>query len=832
MKKQISEWDEKSLIRSLKHYLPLQAPLKDFVHHNTLHAFQDEPFFDALNRASKMLGYKTSLSLNAFRRKYKNGEISDEAVNYVITQAWGSEGFDICKHKMIEQSYDFAFHPLVGKMRASAKKLYQLDLDSRVHSRLFRMLGAYLDQGVSILPFPIIDISFLDAIREIERYSKSSIFQSERAKLLLQRKDLTMTYLLDIVVANPKLYSNYLFDQQFAHPGWSGMVSFVEDHPNALLDKRKISLEDLILFELLLEIDALETKFGSQWKALGHFENVQAEALYRKPVKSEYVEIMVLWQQALEENTYGQVINALQIPRKPQLTRSAVHSFQAFFCIDDRELSLRNYLQDLDSICQTFGTPGHFGLEFYFKPENGKFYTKLCPAPITPTVLIEEQESGVKLKEDIHFSKHTHGALGAAVLTHTIGLWSGLKLISGVFRPRHSAYATSSFQFMDPISQLTIDHAEDEGTKDNLQIGFNLEQMVDAVEGVLRSTGVTDLFAPLIYMVGHGASSVNNTYYAGYDCGACCGRPGSVNARLFSAMANKPEVRAQLLQKGIYIPNQTQFVGVLHDTTRDEVEFYDTDILHESNAEKHAANVKTFEKALELNALERSRRFISTSTSKNLKKVHKHVKMRAVTLYEPRPELNHATNCLCIIGTPSFNKNVFLDRRAFANSYDWEQDLEGTFLLSILKAVAPVCGGINLEYYFSRVDNEKLGAGSKLPHNVVGLNGVANGVDGDLRPGLPVQMTELHDPLRLLVVIEQMPDIVLEVVKRDSSTYQWFKNGWINLAVIHPITREAYRFSDGIMKHYEPFLSYKQPEKSVEELVLSSSQNLPIHRTL
>ena len=60
---------------------------------------------------------------------------------------------------------------------------------------------------------------------------------------------------------------------------------------------------------------------------------------------------------------------------------------------------------------------------------------------------------------------------------------------------------------------------------------------------------------------------------------------------------------------------------------------------------------------------------------------------------------------------------LFLDRRAFLNSYDPTQDDENsTSLTRLLQAAVPVCGGINLEYYFSYVDNPGFGCGTQLPH--------------------------------------------------------------------------------------------------------------------
>jgi uncharacterized protein YbcC (UPF0753/DUF2309 family) len=96
----------------------------------------------------------------------------------------------------------------------------------------------------------------------------------------------------------------------------------------------------------------------------------------------------------------------------------------------------------------------------------------------------------------------------------------------------------------------------------------------------------------------------------------------------------------------------------------------------------------------------------------------------------------------------------------------------------------PVCAGINLEYYFSRVDNQRFGAGSKLPLNLVGLHGVMSGSLSDLRTGLPRQMVEIHEPTRLPVVVFAPRQRVAEVVDRLPAVQRLVVGGWIRLAVI------------------------------------------------
>jgi uncharacterized protein YbcC (UPF0753/DUF2309 family) len=361
---------------------------------------------------------------------------------------------------------------------------------------------------------------------------------------------------------------------------------------------------------------------------------------------------------------------------------------------------------------------------------------------------------------------------------------------------------------MDGTTPLTVEAADPpvvEQVGDRLlQVGYTLDEMADRVEQVLRSIGLVERFAEVVYVIGHGASSVNNPHYAAYDCGACSGRPGSVNARVFCHMANHPAVRDRLAARGLALPATTRFVGGLYDTTRDDLVFFDEVRLDGALAARHRAHVRLLETTLARNAKERSRRFASIDSRQPAPRIHELVRRRSVSLFEPRPELNHATNALCVIGRRSLTRGLFLDRRSFMNSYDCRLDPTGEALLGILRAAAPVCGGINLEYFFSRTDNRILGAGTKLPHNVMGLIGVANGVDGDLRPGLPSQMIEVHEPVRLLMVIEHRPEVIRGVLDRAPEIDAWFALEWIHLVSVHPDTRAITVLRDGAFAPYEP----------------------------
>ena len=871
------KFDEDHVLHELKHNLPSQQALKDFIHHNSLHAFQHMKFYDAIFKASKIFGFQVHLQLQEYRQLYKSGRIREDVLQMVIANK--KEDVAGWEAKLLNKDYDTINHPRIGGLRRQWKEVYHIDLDNKVHPFLFRILCAFLDQGISIKSFPVPNKPFIESIKELERKSPVSFFKTRAIKQKFIAGDYSIAELLKKIVGKEEYFEQYLFDQQFAHHGWSGFVSAVEDNPQTLLDRKSITLKELVEFELLMELDALNASLKKGWQPLTTHSIIPPLDLFADVKRTELSEVIELWQDAFEWSYYDSVLKGILMTGpsnspnggepKPQPSllrhvnnntassqgevsamdnpplggRGAGLSFQAIFCIDEREDSIRRHIEAVDKKCQTLGAPGFFGVEFYFQQQGSKFYDKLCPAPVTPKYLIKESEAKTPRKGEPLYTKNTHEFFTGFALSITFGFWAFLKTVLHLFKPKMSPAISNAYSHMDRQSALTIENNNPGDIENGLQIGYTLDEMITRAEGFLRGIGLVKHFAPIVYVVGHGSSSANNPHHGAHDCGACSGRPGATNARVQSFILNHKRVREVLRSKGINIPDTTQFIGSMHDTAADVIGYYDEAILNAENAKAHLVNKQNFETALNLNAKERSRRFASINTKQRLEQVRKAIHNRSVSLFEPRPELGHGTNTLAIIGRRDVTKGLFLDRRAFLNSYDYTTDPEGNILTNVMKPIGLVCGGINLEYYFSRVDNIKMGAGTKLPHNVMGLFGVANSSDGDLRPGLPWQMIEVHDPVRLLVIVEHAPDIVLKAIQSSPEVFEWYKNEWVHIIALHPEEKQFYYFRNGEFRKYTPITGAGQIKtiKNMEEfmegaremetnhIVHATEENLPVY---
>jgi len=257
-------------------------------------------------------------------------------------------------------------------------------------------------------------------------------------------------------------------------------------------------------------------------------------------------------------------------------------------------------------------------------------------------------------------------------------------------------------------------------------------------------------------------------------------------------------VRKLLHQRGILIPKDTWFVGATHNTANDIIDYFDAEDVPADMKEPYRAIVADLQQATMRAARERCRRFASAPKDVSIEASFRHTQNRAYDFSQVRPEWGHATNAFAVVGRRGITQGVFFDRRPFVVSYDPSTDPSGVICERILLAVGPVGAGINLEYYFSTVDPEVFGSDTKVPHNVTGLVGVMEGANSDLRTGLPRQMTEVHEAMRLHLIVDAPMAILGEIYGRQPGIQELLDGEWVILIAHDPETGEFNRFVPGV----------------------------------
>lgn len=518
-----------------------------------------------------------------------------------------------------------------------------------------------------------------------------------------------------------------------------------------------------------------------------------------------------IWLLAYERNYREQIFAALKAnhSRSPWKTREQLPEAQIVFCLDDREEGLRRHVEETNPRLETLGAAAHYGIFMNWRGLDDEEAGPLCP--VIPVVIIpaheirEVEQAGQEPRRSEHDRRHAlrmrwarrlhqetrrglilPALMAAAAAPATLAILAG-KLLAPARIGQWAKNLAAAFD--RPVPTRADINAPDDSpaaTSESPRLGFTDSEQVERLYGFLRGMGLASGFAPLVVIAGHGSNSQNNPHMAAYDCGACSGRHSGPNARVFTTMVNRPEIRALLAAKGITIPDSTWFIAAEHNTCDDIVTWYDEDRIP---ATLHAAFAKLRQEislASQRHAQERCRRFASAPDNPGLLKAWRHIQNRRHDFSQPRPELGHATNACAFIGRRSMSRGAFFDRRAFLISYDPTIDPEGLILERHLIINGPVGAGISLEYYFSMVDNEYYGCSSKIMHNVTGSLGVMEGAASDLRTGLPRQMIEIHEPMRLLVVVEAKIDLVTAIYQRQPALQELVGKEWVVVAAKDP----------------------------------------------
>jgi len=527
-----------------------------------------------------------------------------------------------------------------------------------------------------------------------------------------------------------------------------------------------------------------------------------------------------VWLDALERSYRDRLLGTLRgsHAKEAPSTSSVNPLAQAVFCIDARSEPLRRHLEGLGDY-ETFGFAGFFGVPICYRPYDADDEQLLCPALITPTRVVVEvprpdQEEAARQRE-VHSRWHRvgHGLfhhlksnnLTAYVVIDLLGALFGLSFVAKTLFPRtYQRFRSALDHRLHPpvatypaIDQPNLDAAGAEATR----FGFTLAEQAAFVENGLRMMGLTDRFARIVLLCAHGSATENNPYASAYDCGACGGHHGGPNARVLAAMANKPDVRAVLRQRGIQIPEETLLLAGEHNTTTDLVVIFDEERVPASHREDVARLAVTLRDAGRRTTAERLARLPGAPATATPEAAARHAERRSLDWSQVRPEWGLSGHGAFLIGRRTLTRGVNLEGRVFMHSYDARQDETGAGLETIMTAPLLVVQWISMEYFFSSVDPWIYGSGSKVLHNVVGGVGVMLGRHGDLRPGLPLQSVTngnlpYHEPMRPLIVIEAPSARVEQIIAKHAVLQRLFDHQWLHLVVMEP--------SSGALQAYGP----------------------------
>lgn len=748
-----------------------------------------------------------------------------------------------CREKTKNESLVLSRSPVIWRAKEYWEKHHNIIFNLSIHPLMTRLISSYLDQGQSFWSNPFTqegfwkflayDLeqtgSFLSGWQKVFAQKVKAAAESNPGDVILQE--------LKSMNIPEERWESYLLDILFDLRGWAGMVNKLELEPwQATVKAPNIQLAEFIAAVLLVE-SSVDTFFSTTYSldinlirgrkdevtlsgfqlSLGLYQITKAMKLDVRWVQklkvpdvlalidgvdsAENTHHIRLWHEAFEHHYHRQAIQAL-MRRKLSLPAPTKASAQILFCIDDREESLRRHVEEVNPSLKTFGVVGFFGIDMKFSTFKHDRFIHQCPPVIQPSRIVTEvaldTERGSFLRKiynilgitDLAFYYQSRTMVRGLFTTLILGTLSILPMFLQVFFPEYARKIKSNlFGLFSPNlkTDILIEKTDDFH-------GYDVKEMGEIVRAVFDMCGIHNNFSTMVLLLGHGSSSNNNPFRQAYGCGACGGNAGIPNSRAFAKMANDPRVRQELKETGLLIPDSTVIVSGFHDTCTDEISFFDLESISPSD-QIHLNEVSLhLNEACLRNALERCQRFSSVEAQVDADVAIKHVRERALDPAQPRPEYGHSKNALAIVAKRDLSLGLFLNRRSFLHSYDWELDPDGKTLAQVVLGGVPVAVNINMDYYFSLVDNENFGCGSKLALNLTSLLGVMTGSQGDLRIGLARQMVEIHEPIRNMTIIEAPLERVQKLFESHARLRNILHQHWMRLVVCDPQTGKWYQY--------------------------------------
>ena len=597
------------------------------------------------------------------------------------------------------------------------------------------------------------------------------------------------------------VWADYLEAVLLSVNGWASWCAYLGWQAR-LAGGRDPHLRDLLAIRLAWGAILLATKDDASTRhAFAALQSRWREAPAVLDDARARLRVDEVWQLALDVSWQRRLAQQLQQPAVAG--HQAAPMVQAAFCIDVRSEPMRRALEAECPEVQTLGVAGFFGLPVAYTSLGSAERRPQLPGLLAPAIDVhdaidaapDQARPSPDQTERARQARQRHWAITSPwqAASHWPGAAysfveaAGVAYLGPLLRWLHP---TRGERARDDLSGLPVRYRP---VCRPALAGLSLAEQVDLAGGVLQGMGMPPSasplpLAPLVVLVGHGSQSHNNAHAAALDCGACCGQTGEVNARVLARLLNDPAVRDGLAQRGSRIPPATRFVAALHNTTTDDIEAFDADLLPAHALAAWQALMPRWQRASDRVRQERAPSLgLAQGQPLTARQLHKQLQRRANDGAQTRPEWGLAGNAAFVIAPRWRTQHANLAGRSFLHDYDPARDPDGSWLTQLMTAPMLVTHWINWQYHASTCDPDRLGSGNKVLHNVVGGHlGVFEGNGGDLRIGLSRQSLHdgqrwVHDPVRLTVVIDAPADRIDAIVAAHEPVRHLVAQGWLHL---------------------------------------------------
>ena len=740
-------------------------PLYGFVTSNPLSGYERLGFQNAIKEARKYTGGSFLPTGSMFRQAWEHVEFDKDILQEMLREAGCFQQAEY----YLKEMESIKATPLSN----SAHKLDRI---------VTKWLGAFMDEGMAEWEMPGRSKGLFASWRKFAVYDQEISITSIAE--IPETADEAITHVL---AGYSKAEQLDIFKYHIAAlPGWTGYIKYRMTEGSPWQHKCPVSLKDYLAVRLWVAKQINQEIITIPAAAEQHSELSKLQFTWLKAWERS-------WQKQMAARLNKNLTNLGTVPNAEKDP-----AVQMVFCIDTRSELIRRHIESKGEY-ETFGYAGFFGIATDYQNLNSGLIRKSCPPILSSAYTIQETPLPGKIADVANWERKKSYSQFADFLStrmknmlpSAFGYVEGAGLFYGgalLWRTLFPGFSAGSKDVGADAHEAICGTEIYSNSSEKVKEVIPLEEKVAIVRSAFVLLGWKS-FAPLVVFTGHGSHSANNPFGSSLDCGACAASPGRHNARMLARLANLPEVRKSLSEEfGIEIPKTTFFMGAEHNTATDEIVLFDAEV-----PESHRLITQLFKADLaEISQLAITERLGNKNGAEIARK-------KSANWAETRPEWGLAGNAGFIIAPRSVTRNIDLGSRCFLHSYDWQADDQGLSLEMIMQGPMVVTQWINNHYYFSTVDNDRFGGGSKITHNVTGRFGVVQGNGGDLKTGLPLQSVNssdhsiFHQPLRLSVIIQSPLARIEEILLKNNQLKQLIDHEWIYLMVMDPLSDNQIR---------------------------------------